>query len=322
MTNRLEKLFERYNERQGVLQIGSEYQPAIRAVRGEAPSMSRCCRIWFALHGRELHTLSLSETCAAIVAFFHPGLVDLLEQRCLPTDPECHPASLYPEMSGTLLPGLSGTVAIAEKLGLSKYHPRFVCEDEIGRYRVPVPFVGDLLLILKDQNGLYAVNWTVKASEAGFKESLNRRPVKRQSLQSQERAEARLRIEVECYAEAGIPTHKIIRTTFSPILVANLKQCLIWLNRQTTLDPAAQQAMVADYAVIVGTELAPLDLLETLKQKYQCSRQDCCIVFHRAVWTRKLRINLFVPVLFDTPMREETEDPLVKYAHLFERGRV
>ncbi|WP_174876044.1 hypothetical protein [Vogesella oryzae] len=317
-SNRLKIFVDRYKTRQGVPRIGAEYQPAIQAVKGEAPSLGRCARLYFPRYGRVIHTLSAPETAAAFVAAAHPRNRDILEQRCLPPLPDINPLALYPEMRGRRIEGLPGTLAIAEQCGLLAFHPSFLSDDRCSR--IPVPLTGDLLLILRDEDGLYAVNWTIKLNNSGFLERQNRRPVRRKSLASQQKAEARLRIESECYAQAGIPTHRVTGVTFDEVLVANLRMCAAWLSRPTKLNLASQNAMISCYCKIIDTNYSPLDLLEKLMLRFDCSRQDCLIVFYQAVWHRQLQINLFRSVMFDTPLQSAKEEWHVKYAQYFSRS--
>jgi hypothetical protein len=322
MTNssRLKTLASRYRERQDVARTGSEYQPAIKAVRGEAPSISRCCRIWWPANQRHIHTLSSTETTAVIVALFYPGLVDLLEQRCLPPQPAPHPLSSYPEMRGARLPELEGTVAVARRLGCIKSHPRFLMDDGEASYPVPLPLVGDLLLILRDKVGLYAKNWTVKSDESGFNERLNRRPLRRRSLDNIHQAKMRYQIEEKLYSDVDIPTHRIIATTFDKNFVANLRHCLGWMGVPSALASGAKAGVLASFRSIVGTYRAPIDLIVDLRQRFRCSRDDLLVEFYQAIWRGELRVDLFRPVLFDTPLRPEILDPFSRYGGLFSRS--
>lgn len=317
---RMKSLVERYKVRQGVPRIGAEYQPAIQAVKGEAPSLGRCARIFVPRYDRAIHTLSAAETAAVTVAAAHPRIRDILEQRCLPPLPDINPIALYPEMRGHRLPGLPGTLAVAEQCGLLAFHPSLLDDDGDELSHVPLPLVGDILLILRDEDGLYGVNWTIKLDESGFLERQNRRPLRRQSLVSQQKAEARLRIETECYAQAGIPTRRITGITFDKVFVANLRMSMAWLSRPTRLTLVSQNEMIRCYRGIIDTKYTPLDLLEELMHRFDCSRQDCLTVFYQAVWYRQLQINLFRAVLFDAPMQSAKEEWYAKYAKFFSRS--
>lgn len=318
-SSRLMALVRRYESRQGVERIGAQYQPAVKAVRGEAPSMSRCSQILSAKLQRSVHVLSTTEAAAAVVALHCPALVDLQEQRCLPLEPARHPAARYENASFDLL-WLPGTIRVAERLELTKYQPRFVAEDAQGAYHVPVPLVGDLLLILRDAVGAYGVNWTVKLTEESFDERLGQRPLRRQSAESVMHARARHRIEEVCYEEAGIPTHRVTRTTFNRMLVDNLRMLMPWDSRRTGLQQSQREEMVDAFRGIVGTERTPLDLLEGLCKQFRCERQDCLVVLYQAIWRRQLVVDLFKPVLVNVFLKPERTSPFEQYAHLFARG--
>ncbi|WP_147426772.1 hypothetical protein [Trinickia fusca] len=318
-SSRLMALVRRYESRQGVERIGAQYQPAIKAVRGEAPSLSRCSQILSVRLQRSVHALSTTEAAATVVALHCPALVDLQEQRCLPLEPARNPASLYEDASFDLL-WLPGTIRVAERLELTKYQPRFVAEDAQGAYHVPVPLVGDLLLILRDAVGAYGVNWTVKLTEESFGEQQGLRPLRRRSPESVMRARARHQIEEVCYQEGGIPTHRVTRTTFDPTLVDNLRMLLPWDSRGAGLQQSQREEMVDAFRGIVGTECAPLDLLEDLGKQFRCERQDCLVVLYQAIWRRQLVVDLFKPVLVNVPLRPERTNPFDRYAQLFVRG--
>lgn len=318
-SSRMMALVRRYESRQGIDRTGAQYQPAIKAVRGEAPSMSRCSQILSSKLQRSVHVLSSTEAAAAVVALHCPALVDLLEQRCLPLEPARHPASLYNDASPNLL-WLPGTIRVAERLELTKYQPRFVAEDADGAYHVPIPLVGDLLLILRDAAGVYAVNWTVKRTEEAFLERQGLRPLRRRSHESVMHATARHRIEEVCYQECGIPTHRVTRATFDQTLVDNLRMLIPWDSRRTDLQELQREEMVSAFCGIVGTERAPLDLLESLGKQFRCERRDCLVVLYQAIWRRELIVDLFKPVLVNKPLRPERTNPFHRYAQLFARG--
>jgi hypothetical protein len=318
-SSRLMALVRRYESRQGIERIGAQYQPAIKAVRGEAPSMSRCSQILSAKLKRSVHVLSATEAAAATVALHCPALVDLQEQRCLPLLPARHPALLY-ESANFDLAWLPGTIRVADRLDLTRYQPRFVAEDAEGPYHVPVPLVGDLLLILRDAIGVYAVNWTVKLTEESFDERQGQRPLRRRSPESLMHARARHRVEEVCYEEGGIPTHRVTRMTFDRMLVDNLRMLIPWDSRRTGLQQSQREEMVDVFRGIVGTERAPLELLEGLCKQFQCERQDCLVVLYQAIWRRQLVVDLFKPVLVNVPLRPERTNPFSQYAQLFVRG--
>jgi hypothetical protein len=317
---RFELLAHRYEARQGTHRTGAQYQPAIYATRGEAPSISRCSQIWSSKAQRNIQVLSTTEAAAAVFALYCPALVDLLEQRCLPLEPDVNPASLYSSPGLTRMPGMSGTLQVAERLGLTRFHPKFVAGDNNDRYHAPLPLVGDLLLILRDAAGAYAVNWTVKISEEAFGERLGKRPLRRRSPKSVDEANARHQLEEVCYRDAGIPTHRVVKATFDSTLIANLCQLVLWENRRTNLKDSARAEMVDDFRGIVGSGRSPLDLLDGLTKQFNCERHDCLVVLHQAIWRRELIFDLFKPFVINASLEKEKINPFQRYSHLFARG--
>jgi hypothetical protein len=318
--SRSELLARRYAERQGIHRTGAEYQPAIRATPKEAPSLSRCSEIWSAQAQRKIQALSITEAVAAVFALYCPALVDLLEQRCLPVEPDVNPASLYMSQGLTRMAGMLGTLDVAERLGLTRFHPKFIVKEDAESYYAPLPLVGDLLLILKDQAGVYPVNWTVKISEAAFEEQLGKRPLRRRSPKSVEEARARHQLEEVCYGDAGIPTHRIVQTTFDRTLIANLCQLVLWVPRRAKLPHSEREAIVDAFRCIIGSDRAPLDLLDSLMKQFKCERQDCLVVLHQALWHRELVIDLFKPFVINRPMEYESVNPFQPYSQFFARG--
>lgn len=318
--SRFATLSRRFKTRQGVPRIGADYQPAIKAVRGEAPSLSRCSQIWSRQLRRHVHLLSRTEVAGALVALYCPFLVDLLEQRCLPVGPERNPVSFYSDSGPEELRWLPGTLETAERLGLIKFHPTFVAEDVNGPYRVPLSLVGDLLLVLRDSRGVYAVNWNVKLDERGFGERLGMKPLKRGGHSAAEQARARQCMEEECYRDAGIATYRVTGTTFERAFVANLGQIFPWDCRDLKIDSSRREAMVDEFRNIVDSERSPFDLMGEHCRRFCCDRRDFLTVFWQSIWRRELVVDLHQPVLIDRPLCAERIDPFEKYAKLFARG--
>lgn len=249
-----------------------------------------------------------------------PALVDLLEQRCLPVEPDVNPASLYMCQGLTRLAGMSGTLDVADRLGLTRFHPKFIAQEDGERYHAPLPLVGDLLLILRDQAGVYAVNWSVKISEEGFGEKLGKRPLKRRSPKSVEEARARHQLEEVCYRDAGIPTHRVVETTFDGTLIANLCQLVLWVRRRASLEDRERDAMVDAFRAIVGSDRTPLDLLDGLTKQFNCDIQDCLVVLHQAIWRRELIVDLFKTFVINGSLEKEKVNPFQRYSQFFARG--
>lgn len=150
-----------YKERQGAPAFGADYEPAIKAVRGEAPPLSRAYRLYVKRFQREIHLLSENELISALVALYIPTLLDLHEQKVIHPVPDYHPLCNFPKVINVALPHLSGTVAIAERLGYLDIHPTVTSTSKASPDRkvvLPFPYVGDLLLYLQDEHGGLPLN--------------------------------------------------------------------------------------------------------------------------------------------------------------------
>lgn len=112
------------NRRQSPPRWGPSYVPAIKAVKGEAPGVSRVSTLHSARFQREVHALSTPESLAIALALYQDALFELKEQHLLTPWPSDHPMVGHPRATHLTLPTTSGTVAIAERLGLLGQHPR------------------------------------------------------------------------------------------------------------------------------------------------------------------------------------------------------
>ena len=186
--------------------------------------------------GPDLVRLLRGELAAACLALYHPHLVDLQEQRALWPDATPHPLEDSPYDPLRRLPGLPGTMAIAEQLGYFRLldQVRFPDpSDPTLMHRAVMPLTGDFLLYMRDEDGChYCVNWSVKRTADDF----HRRSIgtlrQRFSKSSMHREVARHLIEREYYAAAGIRTVQVASTDIPPELAANLRMLISMQPRQ------------------------------------------------------------------------------------------
>jgi hypothetical protein len=310
----------RYDARQGNPAWGKDYQPAIRATPQEAPRISRPTVIWSARLGRGVHLMSQPETKAAYLALFHPAVFDLHEQRVLSPAPACHPLQGSPEATGLRFPPLAGTIAIAEKLGAVKRHPKLFHDFGNGEFAwVPLPYIGDLLLFLRDEDGPYCVNWNIKLTEADFLR-VGPRPlgkIRRPGVDPN--ADLRHQIEEGHYQAGSIRTVRLAGSQLDEGLIANLRDLFGWHGReQLASEPQRQQVLEVLRAGISG-ERPAYELVREAALITKLADYDVMVVFYQAVWRRDLRIDLFSPLLMTKRLVAESEDPLHRYASLFGR---
>ncbi len=319
MGNGAEERLRRYTLRQGNPAWGQDYQPAIRATPREGPRISRPTSIWSARLGREVHLLSQSETKAAYLALFHPALFDLNEQRVLSTIPVCHRLQGSPAGIWLRVPKRPGTIASAEALGVIKRHPKLFHNFGGGEFGwVPLPYIGDLLLFLRDQKGPYCVNWNVKLTEADFFRP-GPRPLGKVRRDFEATAELRHLIEEAHYREGNIRTVRVTGSEIDGSLIANLRDLFGWHGREQTASEPQRQAAIEMLRAGIGGDRPAYMLVREAAQATKLADYDIMVVLYQAVLRRELRVDLFSPLLMTKQLVAEHEDPLNRYADWFAR---
>ena len=219
---------------------------------------------------------------------------------------------------GVSLPPLRGTVDVAERLGALSIHPWVTVPDPVDphiTHRRAYPYIGDLLLYLRDDSGaIYSVNWTVKRLAAAFDAPFGDRFA---SAKRRYNTDLRHRIEEIYYADAGIRTVRVVGEEIDRQLAANLWYLWVRAERPCALSEAAQQMIVDALAYGMGQHSAPISTISILSTTRGWDPQACMSVMYRAIWRRELRVDLYAPILPDYPLIPERRDVLVDYAHWF-----
>lgn len=314
--------------RQRYTKWNADYQPAQRATREEAPAISRASITFVSRLGRDVHCMSLAERAALSLAAYHPNLVDLHEQHVLSLLEAPHPLASHPRAAGQIFPPLPGTLNVAERLylrlGRTPRHPFVYVKDRTNpkgdKIVEPFPYLGDLLLVMEDEAGLYCVNWTVKKTAAAFSTPIgNRLRASRYRERAHARSSLRHALEAEYFADAGIPTIQVSEDVLDRLLIVNLTTLLAWSARPLPSDFAKREEVWEAFRAVVGTKTALYSVLPALQSRYELTRQDCLRLFYEGVYRRKIRIDLYSPMLVDRALRPERRDPLVEFAHWFAR---
>lgn len=312
---------KRILSRQATLRYGAAYQPAMKAVREEAPSVSRFQEVWFHLHGRNIQTFSTWERKVVHIVLYCPWLVDLLEQRMLPYLPAPHPLQEHPQVQGGTLPRFRGTLAVADELGALNFHPTVrVSRADADDEEAPYPFLGDFLAVLKDEIGLFCTNLSVKQSaedfelpSVGLKASTD---LKRAAVAEQ----LRHQVEEILYRDVGIPTFQIAGDELDEVMVANLEQIYGWMKRTHPFDDQERQDIVRRFREALLARMAPLEVIHHLIAERAYSSEHVKAVMYQAIWRRELRIDLYQFFFTDRPMVRERKDVLAEHASWFRRG--
>lgn len=302
--------------RQQNFRWGDEYRPAIYAVASEAPRCSRVSRINSRKLGRVLNCLSTPERIFTQFALFNPNIIDIHEQKVLSTVNAVHPLFGHPLLKGKELPTITGTLRVAESIGMKHHTVRTVMKGQTTW--AAYPYLGDLLLYLRGADGLpYAVNWNIKDTKSGFSEK-NLGEVKTPRKQGLDREKMRLRVLLEelYYKSAGIRTVNMSRECLDNVLVSNIFLLYGVHERQLDLDKELLSDFTSDLAISVSSG-DPLAYVAIDYAKRWGSRDQFIARIYQDIWFRRLKVNMFKPVLIDRPSELEEVEVHSVYASYF-----
>jgi hypothetical protein len=301
--------------------FGSQYIPAIKANREEAPARSRPAWVWWARAERDLSTLSSVELEVLVVCLYNSSVWEVHDQRMLPTLPSPHPLHGHPKASGMILPPLRGTVDVADALGMLKFHPVIrVPAEDLESEDVPFPFIGDLLLFLEDHHGPYNVNLNIKSDKREFEISeLDGALRGNRARNSEAKTKARHTIEARLYSDVGIRTLQLSKRDYDDHVVWNLLQIFGWHARRHPFNIHQVERITKTFNGSFATGEPAIEVAWTLCADYRWQLYDIKTVLHQAIWNRQIRIDLFQPFLFDRPLIPERRDVLTVYSEWFKR---
>ena len=310
-----------------------KYLVCQRATRDEAPAISQPATIFSPKIGRDIHVMSEAEGRVILAALYSPNLVDINEQRPLSIFPSENPLAGHPETAGMTLMPVRGTAYVAEELDMYDRHPR-IREGKtklVGGKTVDNPhhemsgkltyYLSDALVILRDKDGVYAVNWNIKPEMEAF---FNRKYYSsmrriRQANNKMNEDDSRHRLEEVYYLDAEIRTERIAASSMDGMVSANLELLVCYAAQKEPLQYQEKLAMIKLYSEAFENRTTVLSMFDALSKKFGCKRQACLTVFYQAIWHRLLRVDLFQPILVDKPLVRESRDVLDVYAAWFRR---
>src|SRR5690606_29023369 len=120
--------------------------------------------------------------------------------------------------------------------------------------RTAFPYVGDFLLMLRDDDGPYCVNWSIKARRQDFFEPTRSSPTSFQ-------LRLRHQLEQRYFADAKIPTHFIASEDLDEHLIANLNVLCARAQQPLRLSFDQEELVITALQRIVGTSTPPLSIL-------------------------------------------------------------
>lgn len=194
------------------------------------------------------------------------------------------------------------------------------CSDKLRhRYRwVLFPFIGDLLWALRAKDGRhYCVNWSVKDSEEAFKRPLESKRFITPKGKLAEGVLVRHELESSYYLDAGIRTVFLAADAIDEHVRSNLRQLFLHHGRKIFLSSADQDELTERFRICLESGVPAFDLIAKLTGAGKYSLDDCRNVLFQAIWSRRLRVDLFQPIVINRPFNPETRDVLQVYANWF-----
>ncbi|UCV08538.1 hypothetical protein [Dechloromonas denitrificans] len=303
---------------------GSDYVPSILATRGEAPSISNAYAVKSARFGRLIHLLSYSELSAFVLAAYHPWLFGFQGQRMLSPEPRCHPLCNMPGEVPARFKPLKGVIDVADRMGYLSRLPKIkvpLAGFPGIKTDVVFPYIGDFLLAINDSSSpTWCVNWSIKADEASFKRPIGN--IVPQNQAPDELILMRHELERTYYADAGIHTHFVASSAFDTNVINNLRFLYRYQQEPFGMRHDERLEMESRFQSCLDSGLPISALLPKLIRPGFQTLHVVLTCFYQAIWQRRLRIDLFRPILIDRPLHPESRDVLDVYAKLFQAGAV
>ncbi|MGT2472776.1 hypothetical protein [Paraburkholderia terrae] len=124
---------------------------------------------------------------------------------------------------------------------------------------------------------------------------------------------------MECtyYADAGIRTVLLAGDGIDHNVRSNLRHLFGHHDRIVKLPNDEQAKLLTRFQHCLETGVPPAELIVRLSHAGPYSKEDCKNVLFQGIWFRKLRVDLFSPIMIDRPLRPETQDVLIRYADWF-----
>ncbi len=300
-----------------------DYIAGIFADPREAPGLSSATILRpRKLGGRELHTLSYNETCAALLALYNPACFEIFDQRMLSPEPRVHLLYGHPKAVGLSLPSFKGTLDVAERLGRLSKHPKVRAQDGPDPADwpwVPFPYFADLTLCLEDAQGPYVVDWPVKDKYENFRRSGPKHGTSRPD-EDDPATVARQQLQELYYQDAGIRTQQIVGFSIDFHVRCNLRALHLEVSRPPgVMDADARDDLVHELNQTVGKDVPAFLTARRLANLFRVQPEVVMSILYQGIWNREIRVDLFRPVLADAPLRTEREDVLARYASWFAR---
>lgn len=256
---------------------GTEYIPWIKIKKRGLPGKGNLQFRFIPELGRYGHLLSAGEL-RLVRLLLYLGVADLREQfPCWPW-PYHHPLYQHPNFTSSPLPWSSGTLAIAQKIGVS--HPRYP-----GTRLFHIPTI-DVLATVHGNSHYRAVAFSVKPDPND--ENLS------------EWDASKLAIQQGYCAELSIPWHLISGDQIPETLSENLRVLLPYSIPKSELDDHLKHFSVLLTSKLHDGESISISIT-AVANRLGIPNELGHKLFHRALWLKTLPLDLRKPWVMSEP---------------------
>jgi hypothetical protein len=247
--------------------------------------------------------MSAPELYAYLLGNWLGCFVDLHEGRMLHPEPSQGFLVGGPFDGQTYVGSHSGTICVAERLGLLKFHPTIKSE----RGEIAYPLLADLLYFAKDNAGAYAVNWCIKNEPNDFISGFKGAGAKSFG-KSNEAHVARLLIEEELFNEARIRTNHIALSDIPKTLRENLRMMYPYLSRpKSILEPLGIE-LTETINNRIEKQVPLIETIRTFAGKHGGAVYDYLLLIYQAIWRMEIKCDLNRPIQIDLPLKPIQKD--------------
>lgn len=322
---RAAKILARWNkvarmyDRQATQRWGSEYDPAIHAVAGEAPPKATPIAFKALRLGRTMHALSQGEAFFIAVALMNPAVWDLHEQAILHPYPRKHPLASHLVHGLRPWPATRGTLKILDDWGQYHLHPQVSRPKEPdGIESRAWPWISDIRLFLSDEQGPYVVDWDVKdrTGAHGLPYAGDANAVHNKS--QQRKAQLRERAYQAYNAELNIKTRRVAKDQVSETALKNLLRVVMRVQSPLNLP----ESLVSDVEeALMEAALHGDTPVRAVRRVVSGDRATVAAlrVLDWSIWHRRLCLDFEHDILVDRPLIRAEADLVDLHAELFKR---
>jgi len=293
---------------------GPAYVSAMFATPDEAPTASRPTAFFSRRQQRYVHPMGYPEAVFGAFADYHPSVWEYHEGHLLQPWPVDHPLACHPLYADRPWPSTRGTIQILAGMGRLREHPRVPAFSIDGTLltdgNAVLAWIGDMMLFLQDAaREPYVLDWDIKNSIGRHGQPWAGNWRAAHSPRAKRRAALRDAGYEAYMAELQIGIRRVALEEIDVEVSRNLVRLCSRYQSEVGLPDALIQDLDAAYAECLRCGDPPLVVIKRLVADPSLFGEAGRVLDH-AVWERRLRVDLWRPILVDQPLLPERIDLL------------